>query len=702
MKLLIPAIFALIQGCAVCAEQAPVAPQHAFDVTSPNGARSDPYYWIRDDERKNPEMLAYLNAENAYFRAQSSAWQPLTDKLYQEIVGRIKKDDSTVPYRKGHYFYSVRFTRDGEYGIYTRRPVTGGAAQVMLDGNRESQGTSYFEIADTEVSPNEKLLAYTEDTHGRRQYSLKFRDLATGHNLSDEIPGLSPSLAWANDNKTVFYIENDPVTLLSVRVRKHVLGSDPANDPVIYEEKDHSYYLSLLKTRDQRFIEIVQRSTETTGILVIDADHPGAATQALAVRTSKIRYSADHLNHRWIILTDWNAPNYRLMYVADDAIGELGRWQTLLPYDEHVFTESVIPFRRYLAINERSDGLLRIRIVPWAHPEKAQAIQSDEPVYAEHFEVNEEQNSDDLRYNYSSLTTPDRVVSVNMASGKRTLLKQREVPGGFRPDNYQTERVWVPARDGVKVPVSLVYRKGYKRDGTAPLYQYGYGSYGISMDPVFRSTIVSLLDRGFVFAIAHIRGGQEMGRAWYEDGRLQHKINTFNDFLDVTDFLVAQQYADKNKVFAAGGSAGGLLMGAIANRGGNRYRGIIAQVPFVDIVTTMLDESIPLTTNEFEEWGNPKQKAAYDYMLSYSPYDNVASANYPAMLVTTGLYDSQVQYYEPTKWVARLRALKTDSNPLYLKINMEAGHGGKSGRFARQRETAEEYGFILHLLGVTE
>ena len=705
MKSVILVTLALFQSCsanAADAADAPIAPQHAFEVTSPNGARSDPYYWIRDDERKNPEMLAYLNAENAYFKSKSDAWQPLTDKLYQEIVGRIKKDDSTVPYRKGRYFYSTRFTSDGEYGVHVRRPVGGGIEQVMLDGNKEGKGTSFFEIASTQVSPNEKLLAYLEDRHGRRQYSLKFRDLKTGHNLKDEIHGLSPTVAWANDNKTVFYIENDPVTLLSVRVRKHVLGSDSALDPVVYEEKDNSYYLSLLKTGDDRYIEIVQQSTETSGILIIDADHPDSMIQPLAIRTENIKFSADHIKGRWIIRTDWNAPNYRLMYVADNSVGDLKKWQTLFPYDDHVFIEAIIPFKNYLAINERSDGILRIRVVPWAHPDKAKVLQADEPAYTENFEINEEQNSTDLRYNYSSLTTPDRVYSVNIASGKRTLLKQRDVPGGFKSANYQTERVWAVARDGVRVPVSLVYRKGFKRDGTAPLYQYGYGSYGLSTDPFFESTIISLLDRGFVFAIAHVRGGQEMGRAWYEDGKLQHKVNTFNDFLDVTDYLVAQHYAAKDKVFAVGGSAGGLLMGAIANRGGEKYRGIIAQVPFVDVVTTMLDESIPLTTNEFNEWGNPKEKVAYAYMLSYSPYDNVGHKNYPAMLVTTGLNDSQVQYYEPTKWVARLRAMKTDQNPLYLKINMDAGHGGNSGRFARQVETAEEYGFILHELGMRD
>ncbi len=681
---------------------APVAPVHPFEVTSPNGARPDPYYWLRDDTRKDPEVLDYLQAENAYFKAESAAYAPLTDKLYAEIVGRIQQDDSTVPYPKGHYLYYTRFVAGGEYPVQARRPRAGGAEQVLLDGNVEGAGKAFFDIGQRRVSPNEQLLAYLEDDSGRRQYTLKFRDLKTGKNLPDTVPGLAAAVAWANDNRTVFYIENDPATLLTTRVKRHVLGTDPAHDAVVYTEADHSYYIGLDNSRDERFVIIQLGSTTTTEQQVIDADRPTQPPVVLAPRMRDIKYAADHLAGRWIIRTDWDAPNYRLMQVADAEVGDRAQWRPLVQHDPKVFIADFQLFDDFLAINERSQGLRRLRVMPWAAPEKSTFIESDEPAYTATFDVNEEPATHLLRYAYTSLTTPASVYQVDMKTGERQLLKEQPVLGGFRRSDYATERVWATARDGTAVPVSLVYRKGFRRDGTAPLYQVAYGAYGYSTDPVFRSAAVSLLDRGFVLALAHIRGGQEMVRAWYEDGKLMHKKNTFTDFIDVTDYLVQQRYAAKDKVFAMGGSAGGLLMGAVANMAGDKYRAIVAHVPFVDVVTTMLDESIPLTTNEFDEWGNPKQKAAYDYMLSYSPYDNVAPTAYPAMLVTTGLYDSQVQYYEPAKWVARLRATKTDDHPLLLKVNMEAGHGGKSGRFSRQRETAEEYAFMLHQLGIVD
>ncbi|MBV8634558.1 MAG: S9 family peptidase [Burkholderiaceae bacterium] len=680
---------------------APVAPQHPYEVPSPNGTRSDPYYWIRDDTRKNPEMLQYLDAENAYYKSETAGLDGLTEKIYGEIIGRIKQDDSTVPYKKGAWRYYTRFATGGEYPIFARKPLQGDKEEVLIDGNVESKGKAFFDIGRHEVSPNAKLMAYLTDTTGRRQYTLKIRDLATGRDMKEEIAGLAPVAAWAADNKTVFYIENDPTTLLTTRVKKHVIGTDPAHDKLVYEEPDHSYYLGLEKSGDDRYVIIVQHSTTTNGFLVVDAARPDSKPAWLTPRKEAMLYMADHVAGRWIINTDWNAPNYRIMTVADRDIGDRNKWQELIAHDKDVFIEGFVAFKDYLALNERAQGLRRLRVLPWKDLRGGRVIASDEAAYAETFEANTEQDSHELRYNYTSLTTPTRVMSVDMETGERKVLKEQPVPG-YDAANYVTERIWATARDGVKVPVSLLYRKGFKHDGTAPLYQYAYGSYGMSTDPAFRSTFISLADRGFVVAIAHIRGGQEMGRAWYDDGKLMHKTNTFIDFLDVTDYLVAEHYAAKDKVFAMGGSAGGLLMGAVANLGGDKYRGIVAHVPFVDVVTTMLDESIPLTTNEFDEWGNPKQAGAYKYMLSYSPYDNVAAKAYPAMLVTTGLYDSQVQYYEPTKWVARLRSMKTDHNPLYLKINMEAGHGGKSGRFTRQHETAEEYAFILNQLGMSE
>ena len=536
MKVLIMAslISAVSLAGSAAAANAPVAPQHAFDVPSPNGARSDPYYWIRDDTRKNPEMLAYIAAENDYYKSESAPLAPLTEKLYGEIVGRIKQDDSTVPYKKGAYRYYTRFASGGEYPIFARKPLKSDKEEVLIDGNADGKGKSFFDIGAHQVSPNAKLVAYLVDTVGRRQYTLKIRDAATGRDLKDEIAGLAPFAAWAADNKTVFYVENDPATLLTTRVKKHVIGTDPAKDAVVYTESDHSYYLGVVKSGDDRYVMIVQQSTTTDGFLVIGAAHPEAKPAWLTPRTEQMLYSADHTAGRWVLKTNWDAPNYRIMTVADADVGDRTKWQELIAHDKNVFIENVEPFKDYLAINERADGLRRLRVMPWKNLKAARAIASDEPAYAEAFEVNSEQDSRDLRYTYTSLTTPTRVMSVDMQTGERKVLKEQPVPG-YDAANYVTERVWATARDGVKVPVSLVYRKGFKRDGTAPLYQYAYGSYGASTDPAFRSNFASLTDRGFVVAIAHIRGGQEMGRAWYDDGKLMHKKNTFTDFIDVTD-----------------------------------------------------------------------------------------------------------------------------------------------------------------------
>jgi oligopeptidase B len=482
-------------------------------------------------------------------------------------------------------------------------------------------------------------------------------------------------------------------------VKRHVLGADPKDDPVVYEEADHSFYMGVVKSGDERFVLIRLESTLATETLVIDAAAPEAAPRPLARRQRDHLYQADHIDGRWIIRTNRDAPNYRMMTVGDADLDKPAAWRDLLPYDKAIFIESFALFRDYLVINERSEGLLRLRVRPWARLDQSTILRSDEPAYAEELSINPEQGTEMLRYTHRSLVTPDSIFEVDMRTGERRLLKQQPVLGGFDPANYATERVWATARDGTKVPVSLAYRKGFRRDGKAPLYQTAYGAYGSSSDPEFESETVSLLDRGFVYALAHVRGGQEMGRAWYDDGHLLRKKNTFTDFLDVTDFLVREKVAAPDKVFAMGGSAGGLLMGAIANMGGEKYRAIVAHVPFVDAVTTMLDDSIPLTANEFDEWGNPKEKQYYDYILSYSPYDNIRAGKYPALYVTTGLNDSQVQYYEPAKWVARLRATKTDKNPLLFKINMAAGHGGRSGRFESLKETAEEYAFLLNLLG---
>ena len=682
--------------------KAPVAVRQPYTVTSPNGDRQDPYYWLRDDTRTSPTVLDYLHQENDYVENYASAYQGLTDKLTNEIIGRIKQDDSSVPYTKGDYSYYRKFEQGKEYPIYLRKSLKDGTEQVILDVNEMAKGKAYYAVSNWQVSPDQNLIAYVEDTSGRRQYTLKIRDLSTGKDLVDELTGLSGSIAWAKDSKTLYMVKNDPVTLLSTQVLQHSLGNDPTKAKVVYEEKDNSFYMGVGNSTDGNYVMIYSSSTVSSEMQVQDATKPDSAFVSLAPRERGVKYDADHVNGRWVIRTDWQAPNYQIMTVAADNIGTRANWQPLVAHSDTVFIQGFTAFKDYLAVNERSDGLRRIKVMPWNALDKATYVASDEAAYVAGFEVNPEQNTDWLRYTYTSLTTPASVYQLNMKTGEKQLLKQTEVPGGFDKANYATDRVWATARDGVKVPVSLLYKKDFKRDGTAPLYQYAYGSYGSSSDPYFRSSVLSLVDRGFVYAIAHIRGGQEMGRNWYEDGKLLKKINTFTDYIDVTDYLIKQGFVAKDKVFGMGGSAGGLLMGAVANMAPEKYRGLVAHVPFVDVVTTMLDESIPLTTNEFDEWGNPKQKAYYDYMLSYSPYDQVSKQAYPAMLVTTGLHDSQVQYFEPAKWVAKLRTHKTDGNPLLFKTTMEAGHGGKSGRFARQAQIAEEYAFILNLLGMNE
>lgn len=678
--------------------QPPLADVRPHTVTSPHGDRIDPYYWLRDDARSSPEVIAYLEAENAYALAFQAAYQPVVEKLTQELIGRMPQDDSSVPYVMGDYLYSSRYEAGKEHPIYVRTPVAGGDEQIILDVNALAEGHDYFVVANWSVSPDQTKLAYLEDTTGRRQYQLRIKDLTTGALLDDSMTGLSSSLAWSADSKHLFVVENDPVTLLSTKVYRHQLGKPVAERALVYQEHDNSFFMGVGNTRDRNFVIIGLYSTVSNEFHVLDASQPEGEFQLVAPRQRDFKYTVDHIAGRWIISTDWDAPNNRIMTVGQEKLGNRDHWQELIAHDEQVFIESFIAFEDYLAINERSDGLRRIRLLDWQDLSKQQFLASDEPSYVMAFSVNPEQNQQWLRYTYTSLTTPSSVYEVHMKTGERRLLKQQEVLGGFDQSQYRTERVWVPVEDGVKVPVSLLYRKDFERDGSAPLYQYAYGSYGFSMDPFFRSNILSLVDRGFVYAIAHIRGGQEMGRHWYEDGKLLNKVNTFTDFIAVTDYLVEHKYAAADTVVGMGGSAGGLLMGAVANMAPEKYLALVSHVPFVDVVTTMLDESLPLTTNEYDEWGNPNDKVYYDYMLSYSPYDQVREQAYPALFVTTGFHDSQVQYFEPAKWVAKLRTVNTSERPILFRTTMEAGHGGRSGRFARQEQVAEEYGFLLEMV----
>ena len=669
-------------------------------VQSPNGDREDPYYWLRDDTRQDPDMLAYLEAENAYRDAMLSPVVGLQEELFNELVGRMKKDDADPPhFDRGYYYYS-RVEEGKEYDILARKKGSLDAAEeIVLDQNERARGHDFYRNSGNKVSPNAKILAFAEDTVGRRQYVIRFRNLETGEVLEDEIVNANTSMAWAADSETLFYVEKDPVTLLGKRVRAHRLGTDPSADRMVYEEQDPTFYMSVGTTTDHRFVTINLSQTLATEIRYLPADQPEGTWQVLKARARDFEYAADHIGDRWVIRTNWQQPNFRLMEASDDAVTDPGSWREILSGDENTMISGFKLFDDHLVVRERRGGLTQLRVRDWSDGAE-RLVPTDEEVYTLSFDVNRDPGSDWFRYAYSSLVTPTSVYELNMKTGERRLLKRDEVLGGFDRNNYETTRVWAPARDGTRVPVSLVWRKGVARDGSAPLYQYAYGSYGSTVDPRFRGWVLSLLDRGFVFAIAHIRGGQIMGRQWYEDGKLLTKKNTFTDFIDVTRHLIAEGYCDPNKVSASGASAGGLLMGAIANMAPELYTVIVAGVPFVDVVTTMLDESIPLTTNEFDEWGNPKQKAYYDYMLSYSPYDNVEAKSYPAMLVTTGLWDSQVQYFEPAKWVARLRARKTDDNPLIFSVNMEAGHGGASGRFLRQKERAREIAFVLQQFGM--
>ncbi len=692
----------------------PDAPARPHVVRAPHGAeRQDEYYWLRDDDRNDPAMLEYLKAENAYVDAVMAPLAPLQETLYEEIVGRIKQDDSSVPFVERGWWYYSRFETGKDYPVYARRPAADGldaasiqeaneagdfaGEQVLLDVNAMADGKDYFNVGDYEVSQDNRLLAWADDDVGRRQYVIRVRDLQTGEVFPDVIRGVSANFVWADDNRTLLYVENDPETLLTKRVKKHVLGTPVADDVLLYEEPDDSFYMGVDRTRDDAFLCIHVSSTVSDEMRCAPAGDPSTFT-VFAPRERDVEYSADHHGGRWVVRTNaGGASNFKLMTAPTDATSR-AQWQEWIGHDENVFIDGFELFDGFTAIAERSGGLERIRLLRRDGSEEY--VQADEPAYSMGLSINSRPGTDWLRYSYTSLTTPGTTYELDTATGERRLLKQQPVIG-YDPARYVTERLWATARDGTKIPVSLVYRKGFEKDGTAALLQYGYGSYGASMDPSFNLPVVSLLDRGVVYAIAHIRGGQEMGRHWYESGKLLAKKNTFTDFIDVTKYLVAQGYAAPDRVAAYGGSAGGLLMGAIANMSPDTYKVILSQVPFVDVVTTMLDASIPLTTNEYDEWGNPEASVeSYEYMLSYSPYDNLGPRAYPAMFVGTGLWDSQVQYWEPAKYVARLRDLNTSPGPVLFRTNMDAGHGGKSGRFRRYRELAEMYAFLLDQLDV--
>lgn len=684
------------QPTPVAAPKAAIKPK---ELITNGHKRIDNYYYL--NERENPEVIKYLNAENAYLDQELAPVKGLQDKLFEEMKGRIKQQDESVPYKEGHYYYYTRFITGGEYPIYCRKKESlDGPEEIMFDGNAMAKGHNYYQLGGYEISDNDELAIFAEDTVSRRLYTLRIKNLKTGTVYPESIPDTEAgSFAWATDNKTLFYIKKDSQTLLGYQVYRHVLGTDPKNDVLVYEEPDNQFYMGLGRSKSKKYITIgCDHNGVSTEYRLLEANNPTGEFKVFLPREKGHEYDIVHYKDKFYIRTNWKAENFRLMEVAEGKNADRTAWKEVIAHRPDVYLANMDVFVNHLVLGERKAGLTNIRVIN-QKTKTDEYLDFGEPAYVVGIGYNPDFNTNVLRYGYSSLTTPNSTFDYDMDTRQKKLMKQQEVLGGFDKNNYVSERFYVPSRDGVQVPVSLVYRKGTKKDGTAPLLQYSYGSYGYSTDPGFSSTRLSLLDRGFIYAIAHIRGGQEMGRRWYEDGKMLKKKNTFNDFVDVSEYLIKNKYTSSDKLFAMGGSAGGLLMGAIINQAPQLYKGVVAAVPFVDVVTTMLDESIPLTTGEFEEWGNPKQKQYYDYMLSYSPYDNVAKKAYPNLLVTTGLHDSQVQYWEPAKWVAKLRALKTDKNQLLLHTNMDAGHGGASGRFQALKEIALEYAFLLNLLG---
>ncbi len=661
--------------------------------------RTDDYYWLND--RENPDVIAYLEAENAYTEDVMAPVKGFEDSLFEEIVGRIKPTDISVPFKVDGYYYYSRYEEGNEYPFYCRKKGSLEADErVMLDVNAMSEGHEYYAVGRRAISSGRDILSFAVDTVGRRIYAIKFKNLTTGEILADEIPAVTGNMAWANDNKTLFYSKQDPETLRSYRIYRHELGSDPSQDELVYEEQDETFNTFVFKTKSKKYIIVGSDQTLSSEYRYIEAGKPKDAFTVILPRERDLEYSVDHYRDHFYIRTNFEAKNFRLMRTP---IGRTAKkhWEEVLPHRDDVLLEGFEIFKGFLVVEERKDGLVELRVRPWSGKGE-HYLDFGEPAYVSYIGTNPEFDTGVLRYGYSSMTTPNSTFDHDMVSREKTLLKQTEVLGDFDASNYVTERLMADARDGTKVPISLVYRKGFSKNGKQPLLLYGYGSYGATIDAGFRSSRLSLIDRGFVYAIAHIRGSQTLGRQWYENGKLLKKKNTFTDFVDCAEYLIEQNYTSADRLFAQGGSAGGLLMGAVVNMRPDLFRGVVAAVPFVDVVTTMLDDSIPLTTSEYDEWGNPNEKEYYDYILSYSPYDQVEAKGYPNLLVTTGLHDSQVQYWEPAKWVAKLRAMKTDDNRLLLKTNMEAGHGGATGRFKRYRETAFAYAFMLDLAGIRD
>jgi oligopeptidase B len=703
-KLAVPvlcAIFALS-----CKQQQPEMP----DITPPKApvipktlvkhgdTRTDDYYWLRD--RESEDVLSYLRAENAYYKAMTAHTEAFQEELFQEMKSRIKEDDSSVPYKRNGYWYVTRFKAGKQYPVYTRhRDTLQAAEEIMFDANTMAEGFDFFDLRGISISPDNRYAAYGVDTLSRRQYNIRIKDLQEGTVFEDLLENTTGTAVWAADNKTLFYTRKDPMTLRSDRIYKHVMGTPAEADELVYEETDETFNTYVYKSKSKKYIIIGSASTLTSEYRILPAEAPEGEFVVFSPRERGLEYSIYHYADQFYIVTNKDgARNFKVMKVREDRTGA-AHWEEFIPHREDVLIEDIEIFKDYYVVSERDRGLTRIQVNRWDGSD-SYFLPFDNETYVAYPYVNLDFDTEDLRYLYNGMTSPYSIIDFNMRTRESVVRKEEEVlDPSFDKKNYRSERIWAVARDGAAVPISLVYHKDTPLDGSSPLLQYAYGSYGSTIDPYFSTPRLSLLDRGFIYAIAHVRGGEYLGRPWYEAGKLLNKKNSFTDFIDCSQYLIDGKYTSAEHLYAMGGSAGGLLVGVVVNMAPHLYKGVIAAVPFVDVVTTMLDPSIPLTTGEYDEWGNPEDEEYYAYMKSYSPYDNVTAQEYPNMLVTAGLHDSQVQYWEPAKWVARLRSLKTDGNQLFLHTNMEAGHGGASGRFNALKETAEEYTFILDLEG---
>ena len=679
--------------------QIPIAKKVPQELTIHNDVRIDNYYWLND--KNNPEVIDYLNAENAYTKQMTLHTQEFQKSLFEEMKGRIKEDDSSVPYKLNGYWYLTKYEAGRDYPIYVRKKKTLEAEEELLfDCNDMAKGLSYFNLGGISISPDNTLAAFSTDTVSRRQYTIQIKNLITGEIYSDKILNTTGSATWANDDKTLFYSMKDEVTLRSHKIFKHKLYSDSKTDIEVFHETDETFNTFVYKSKSKKYLIIGSSSTLSSEYRFLDADAPDGRFNIFQERTKKLEYSIAHYNGSFYIISNKDdATNFKISKTSEKTTGK-ENWQDVIPHRASVLIEDIEIFKNYLVVNEREHGLNKLRIISW-NKEEDYYLPFNSETYTTYIGNNPDFESDMLRYGYNSLTSPSSVIDYNLKTKQSEIKKELEVLGGtFKKENYESQRIWATASDGIKIPISLVYKKGMALDGSNPLLQYAYGSYGSTIDPSFSSIRLSLLDRGFIYAISHVRGSEYLGREWYECGKLLTKKNTFTDFIACSKYLIQEKYTSNQHLYAYGGSAGGLLIGAIININSELYHGVLAAVPFVDVVTTMLDDTIPLTTGEYDEWGNPNELKYYNYMKSYSPYDNIEEKDYPNMLVTTGLHDSQVQFWEPAKWVAKLRDMKTDSNKLLLHTDMDSGHGGASGRFESLKEVALEYAFLLDLEGI--